>query len=389
MKFTVSLSLILSVFLMTTPVLWAAATADAQFSDPGKSRTRVSSVSRELSKPGEATDLLLVHGNSVEKVMLGKSMKEVYSLYPAKRIERVLIYDAKGSYEKIEILSRDRAEVLFFIEPDCSSADSACIIKRINITSSLYHTRKNVRVGKYYVDLVRSGEKVKEITWFEGNLVVRGKDAGVSYVLLTNSIPKPWYHTMDQETLPDSTKIIGMMITGKELKGMSFQEVDSTNKKNQADLAIHKADLAIHKADLASHKADLASHKIKTAPVKATVVRKAGMSLHKAKSATAPADQAGAGTVQASATGVDVIKHSFGEAQTTATQTTSTQTAVAQPGVSAPASQLALPAQVITQPATTLPDSSTRRRKATENIILESRSDTTKRNNFPDPSTIK
>ncbi len=377
MKFTVSLSLILSVFLMTAPVLWAAATADAQFSDPGKSRTRVSAVSRELSKPGEATDLLLVHGNSVEKVMLGKSMKEVYSLYPAKRIERVLIYDAKGSYEKIEILSRDRAEVLFFIEPDCSSADSACIIKRINITSSLYHTRKNVRVGKYYVDLVRSGEKVKEITWFEGNLVVRGKDAGVSYVLLTNSIPKPWYHTMDQETLPDSTKIIGMMITGKELKGMSFQEVDSTNKKNQADLAIHKADLAIHKADVASHK-------IKTAPVKATVIRKAGMILHKAKSATAPADQAAAGTVQASATGVDVIKHSFGEAQTTATQT-----AVAQPGVSAPTSQLALPAQVITQPATTLPDSSTRRRQATENIILESRSDTTKRNKFPDPSTIK
>lgn len=382
MKFTVSLSLILSVFLMTAPVLWAAATADAQFSDPGKSRTRVSSVGRELSKPGEATDLLLVHGNSVEKVMLGKSMKEVYSLYPAKRIERVLIYDAKGSYEKIEILSRDRAEVLFFIEPDCSSADSACIIKRINITSSLYHTRKNVRVGKYYVDLVRSGEKVKEITWFEGNLVVRGKDAGVSYVLLTNSIPKPWYHTMDQETLPDSTKIIGMMITGKELKGMSFQEVDSTNKKNQADLAIHKADLAIHKADVASHK-------IKTAPVKATVIRKAGTILHKAKSATAPADQAAAGTVQASATGVDVIKHSFGEAQTTATQTTATQTAVAQPGVSAPTSQLALPAQVITQPATTLPDSSTRRRQATENIILESRSDTTKRNKFPDPSTIK
>ena len=195
-------------------------------------------------KPGISPDLLLVNGNSVEKVILGKSMKEVYSLYPAKRIERVLIYDAKGSYEKIEILSRDMSEVLFFIEPDCSSQDSACIIKRINITSATYHTKKNLRVGKYFVDLVKSGDKINEITWFEGNLIIRGREAGLSYVMQTVSIPKPWYATMDQNTLPDSTKIIGMMITGKDLKGVSYLEVDSLNKKFLANIALKKLNTA-------------------------------------------------------------------------------------------------------------------------------------------------
>jgi len=185
-------------------------------------------------------DLFLVNGNSVEKVILGKSIKDVYTLYPAKRIERVLIYDAKGSYEKIEILSRDRSEVLFFIEPDCSSQDSACIIKRINITSSTYHTKKNLRVGKYYVDLLKSHEKINELTWFEGNLIIRGNEAGLSYVMQTVNIPKPWYSTMDQNTLPDSTKIIGIMITGKDLKGVSYQEIDSLNKKFLANIALKK-----------------------------------------------------------------------------------------------------------------------------------------------------
>lgn len=229
-------------------------------------------------RTGDSPDMLLVHGNSVEKIKLGRSMKEVYAMYPAKRIERVLIYDEKGSYEKIEILNKDRSEVLFFIEPDCNSVDSSCIIRRINITSNIYHTRSNLRVGKYYVDLVKTGEKFIDIAWFEGNLVIRAKETGLSYVLQTNSIPKPWYVSMDRETLPDSTKIIGMMVTGKNLKGMSYLEVDSLNKKIQADQVVHNADLALYKTDQAAKKKDfLAARKALAAVVskkrKSVVIR--------------------------------------------------------------------------------------------------------------------
>ena len=187
------------------------------------------------------SDPLLIHGNQVEKVKLGNSMKEILSLYPTSRIERVLIYDGKGSYEKIEILNHDRSEVLFSVEPDCSSTDSACIVKRISVTSNSYHTIKNIHIGEYYISLIKAGEKFKAPVWFEGNLILRAAETGVNYVLETNLIPKPWYETMDKETLPDSTKIIGILLTGKNLKGISYDEVDSINRRIKADLAIKKA----------------------------------------------------------------------------------------------------------------------------------------------------
>lgn len=238
MEFNASMKL----FILTIFMAMLTITTFPQFSLAKCCGLRLSAIVN--GKPGISPDLLLINGNSVEKVMLGKSMKEVYTFYPAKRIERVLIYDARGSYEKIEILSRDRSEVLFFIEPDCSSHDSACIIKRINITSATYHTKKNLRVGKYYVDIVKSGDKIKEVAWFEGNLIIRGRETGLSYVMQTASIPKPWYATMDQNTLPDSTKIIGMMISGKDLKGVSYLEVDSLNKKFLVSMALKKLNSA-------------------------------------------------------------------------------------------------------------------------------------------------
>ncbi len=187
------------------------------------------SVSKKKSPSKKAADPTLVHGDRVENVILGKPVKEILSMYPAARIQKVLVYDAKGSYEKLEIMTPDHSSVLFFVEPDCN-ADSGCVIRRINVTNNLYHSRKNLRVGKFYVDLVRSGESLKEVNWFEGNLIAQSAETGLNYVLQTNFIPRPWYTDMNKDMLPDSTRIIGMMISGNNLRGVSWHAADSINK---------------------------------------------------------------------------------------------------------------------------------------------------------------
>lgn len=311
---------------------------------------------RPAVQPGTSPDIYLVHGNSVEKVMLGKSMKEVYKLYPPKRIERVLIYDGKGSYEKIEILNRDRSEVLFFIEPDCSSQDSACIIKRINITSSTYHTKKNLRVGKYFVDLVKSGEKTTELAWFEGNLILRSKEAGLSYVLQTVNIPKPWYTTMNNETLPDSTKIIGMMITGKDLRGVSYQEVDSLNRKFQAELAVKKLSLA---AKLLVNKQKVSAVKLAgNTKAKKGSKKKDTLKDKQVTDSGAPDSNPAAGALQSDKTLI-------------------------------PSNAAISPAQPAGRALPPLPPAP-KSLSATDNgVLIESGSDTLKTKKIPDPSTIK
>jgi len=173
----------------------------------------------------------LLHDNRLDKIYLGTSIKELLGLYPSNRIQRVLIYDAHRSYQKFEVLNKERTEVLFTIDPACSPNDSLCVVRRIIVKSSNFRTPSNLRVGKYYIDLVHSASKVSEVVWYEGNLVARVKKSGISYVLKTNSIPRPWYDTMDKEIIPDSTRIIGIMITGKTLDGVSYQRADSLMKK--------------------------------------------------------------------------------------------------------------------------------------------------------------
>lgn len=207
----------------------------------------VQSNEKKKTGPKKPTDPTLLHGDRIENVVLGKPVKGILSMYPATRIQKVLVYDAKGSYEKLEIMSADRSSVLFFVEPDCN-ADSGCVIRRINVTSNQYHSRKNLRVGKFYVDLVRSGDLVKEISWFEGNLIAQGSEKGLNYVLQTNFIPRPWYTDMNKETLPDSTRIIGMMLSGNDLKGMSWHEADSINKTVALKALKPKALLSTHPA---------------------------------------------------------------------------------------------------------------------------------------------
>ncbi len=179
----------------------------------------------------ESAEGSVLHDNRLDRIYLGTSIKELFGLYPSNRIQRVLVYDAHRSYQKFEVLNKERTQVLFTIDPACSLNDSACVVRRIIVKSSSYRTPSNLRVGKYYIDLMHSASKVSEVVWYEGNLVARAKKSGISYVLQTNSIPRLWYDTMDKEIIPDSTRIIGIMITGKSLDGVSYQLADSLMKK--------------------------------------------------------------------------------------------------------------------------------------------------------------
>ncbi len=165
--------------------------------------------------------------NKIDNIVLGSSMKEIFWHYPKARIQKVLTYDSQGGYTQYEILSPDLKEVLFSIEPSCRDEDSLCIMKRINVKSKIFHTAKNIRIGMNIKNILNSKQEIKRIGWFEGNLVAKISEDQINCVLQTESIPKEWYCDMKVKSLPDSTQIIGFMLSGKDLNGFTFKDYDS------------------------------------------------------------------------------------------------------------------------------------------------------------------
>ena len=169
----------------------------------------------------------LISSKRVDKLTLGTSIKELYWNYPKERIQKVLIFDARGEYNQYEVLSANKKEVLFSIDPDCRDGDSLCIIKRIMVKNNCFKTAGNLKVGMFYKDLLIARQKLSYIGWYEGNLIAKTNKSSINIIFKTDEIPKSWYVQMNSRTLPNNTKIIGFMISGSDFNGYTYKKYDS------------------------------------------------------------------------------------------------------------------------------------------------------------------
>lgn len=175
------------------------------------------------------SDPFLIQYNKVGKLSLGVFLKEVFWNYSQNRIGKVFVHVGSDIFSQYEILSPNQKEVLFYVEPDCRTGDSICIIKRIEIYNSKFHTPEKIKVGMLYQDITNSGLKISFLGWHRGNLIARTEKNPINFILSTSGIPKKWFSDMKPKMLPFNTQIIGIVLTGAAIEGYTFRQFDSLN----------------------------------------------------------------------------------------------------------------------------------------------------------------
>ena len=116
--------------------------------------------------------------------------------------------DAKPSLIA-EVVSKPPAENThpFFI--------SAFVVGRISVNDSQFKTNVGIGVGSTLGE-IRRWYKVDWITFGEGPLVARVEQIGMSFALDYSTPPQEWYTTHDAALIPDSARVVSILITDVE-----------------------------------------------------------------------------------------------------------------------------------------------------------------------------
>jgi hypothetical protein len=85
------------------------------------------------------------------------------------------------------------------------------VIWRINVYDERFKTDKGIGVGST-LDDIRKSYKVDWITFGEVGFFARVKEIGMSFALDIVNIPRKWHKTGNQNLIPDSTKVIWVLI---------------------------------------------------------------------------------------------------------------------------------------------------------------------------------
>ncbi len=160
------------------------------------------------SKRAESTNIGL---SSVGDLQVGSSIDVVNSLFEKRRIYKVMVFDQRGRYDRVEIAAENGHTDYLILVPDCSS--QPCKIKEIMVKSPRFSTARNFRVGNTLSQLM-SLHNVGFLRWLDGNLVVESESDKLIFVLETRGIPKRWFNEMNINTLSGNTKIISIIVKG-------------------------------------------------------------------------------------------------------------------------------------------------------------------------------
>jgi len=85
------------------------------------------------------------------------------------------------------------------------------IIRRINVYDERFKTDKGIGVGSMLGD-IRKSYKVDWIKPGEGPIFARVKEIGMSFALDIVKVPREWHKTRDPNLIPDSVKVVSILI---------------------------------------------------------------------------------------------------------------------------------------------------------------------------------
>lgn len=161
-------------------------------------------------------------------VKIGMSIDDLYRKYDRKSTKLVDLYTEGTFSPALEIyLNKEEDEEKYSfiteigwsplhtskIEKSISVARyrTGFVVTRIQVYDENFKTEKGVGVGSTLGELWKH-YKVDWLDFGEGGLIARSDELMMSFVLFLVDIPEEWYMTRDMELIPDSTKIVSILI---------------------------------------------------------------------------------------------------------------------------------------------------------------------------------
>jgi hypothetical protein len=167
----------------------------------------------ELSK-GKAGPVEI--GMSIDDLYqsVGKNITKLNDTYSEGFFSPVIeVYTGQGDREKpalvAEVVGACRAS------GERPSVMATFVVGRISVKDSRFKTNLGIGVGSTLGE-IRRWYRVDWITFGEGPLVARVDQIGMSFALDYANPPEAWYTTHDAALIPDSARIVSILITDIE-----------------------------------------------------------------------------------------------------------------------------------------------------------------------------
>ncbi|MCK4233308.1 hypothetical protein KAX75_02700 [candidate division WOR-3 bacterium] len=159
----------------------------------------------------------LLSKNKAGRIEIGMTIDNLYSKYNKKLTKLVDLYLEGMFSPALEIyLSKEEGEenkpsLVAEIGFNSQSSKNEFIVSRINVYDNAFKTEKGVGVGSTLGEL-RNAHQVNWIEFGESGLIARVNELEMSFVLFLINIPEQWYLTRDMELIPDSVKILSVLM---------------------------------------------------------------------------------------------------------------------------------------------------------------------------------
>jgi len=161
-------------------------------------------------KPKDSNDFLLSKYKAWS-IEIGMTIDALYTKYARESTNLVDLY-LEGTFSPaVEIYlsgkeKKNRPSVVAEI-----GCQNGFVVWRINVYDKRFRTDKGIGVGSTLGD-IRKSYKVDWIAFGEGLLFARVEEIGMSFALDIVKVPPKWYETRDQNLIPDSAKVVSVLI---------------------------------------------------------------------------------------------------------------------------------------------------------------------------------
>lgn len=151
----------------------------------------------------------VVQWGSVGPVVIGAPAEAVYTEFRDRA--RLVDLQLEGHLSPALELKRFGAQLIASMIAEIWPADNQLVVTRIHVLDPSLRTKEGIGVGSTYGEL-RSTYRIDWVGSGEGNFFARVEQLAISFQLDTSG-PVSLWSIRDPERVPDSVRIVSMMLT--------------------------------------------------------------------------------------------------------------------------------------------------------------------------------
>lgn len=153
-------------------------------------------------------DFLITTGKA-GRISISMTIDELYKNYDRKLINLTDLFLEGYFTPALEIyLDKKTDKPSLVVEIGWANGWS---VSRINVYDKKFHTEKGIKVGSTLKDL-RKNYNIEWISSGETHFCAYVQEIGISFLLDSFDIPLDWYKNREMKLIPDSAKIISILI---------------------------------------------------------------------------------------------------------------------------------------------------------------------------------